>query len=234
MRVLKRPTCQETIVLTWLLTLKGRRSILFSHTVATGLAKLCPTSTPRPPLKTASLDPLLFAPSTLDPSRLIRWLVFPLSTLLTNYVFWPRNTGINQKRRTVRSVGPLLLYLIDPTKHKSLSISCSCPSRSRTAGPSFVVSMFSPKFTFRCFNHVRSFWVGSKSYRTNIKLRSSYITRGQYCLACSFLFWYSWGVVSCMWITSRRTQVTFDAYSAARLRFISLTWTNLRPQVRQR
>lgn len=106
--------CQETIVPTWLLMLKGRRSICFSHTVATGLAKLCPTSTSRLPLKTASPDPPLFVPSTSDPSRLLRWLACPPSILLTNYMFWLRNTGINQKRRTVRSVGHFFLYHINP------------------------------------------------------------------------------------------------------------------------
>lgn len=101
----------------WLLMLKGRRSILSSHTAATGLAKLCPTSTSRMPWKTAGPDTLPLVPSTLDPSRLLRWSACPPSTSLTNYIFWRRITGISQKRRIVRSVGPPpTLCLIDPTK----------------------------------------------------------------------------------------------------------------------
>lgn len=97
--------------------LKGRRSILSSHTAATGLAKLCPTSTSRMPWKTAGPDTLPLVPSTLDPSRLLRWSACPPSTSLTNYIFWRRITGISQKRRIVRSVGPPpTLCLIDPTK----------------------------------------------------------------------------------------------------------------------
>lgn len=156
--------------------LKGRRSILSSHTAATGLAKLCPTSTSRMPWKTAGPDTLPLVPSTLDPSRLLRWSACPPSTSLTNYIFWRRITGISQKRRIVRSVGPPPHFALLIRLKNCLSFSCSCSSWSRATGPSFIISVFSLGVPFRRRHYVRSFWFGSKSYRTNIKLRSSYIT----------------------------------------------------------
>lgn len=104
--------CLETIVPAWFLMLKGRRSILFSHTPATGLTNLCPSSTPRLTSMTASPDTLPFVPSTLDPSRLLRWLACPPNTLLINYAPWRHNTGTNQKRQTVQLVGPSNLIII--------------------------------------------------------------------------------------------------------------------------